>query len=46
MQPHAVERGVQQARFYKQELGKTIWEVPEHYENLLAIGSGAYGSVW
>ncbi|XP_078091699.1 mitogen-activated protein kinase 11-like [Mustelus asterias] len=31
--------------FYKQELNKTIWEVPERYQNLTPVGSGAYGSV-
>ncbi|XP_059843413.1 mitogen-activated protein kinase 11 [Hemitrygon akajei] len=31
--------------FYKQELNKTIWEVPERYRNLSPVGSGAYGSV-
>ncbi|XP_048408796.1 mitogen-activated protein kinase 14 isoform X2 [Stegostoma tigrinum] len=31
--------------FYKQELNKTIWEVPERYQNLSPVGSGAYGSV-
>ncbi|KAK2113154.1 40S ribosomal protein S26 [Saguinus oedipus] len=32
--------------FYRQELNKTIWEVPEGYQNLSPVGSGAYGSVW
>jgi p38 MAP kinase len=32
--------------FYRQELNKTIWEVPERYQNLSPVGSGAYGSVW
>ncbi|KAK3536919.1 hypothetical protein QTP86_027063 [Hemibagrus guttatus] len=31
--------------FYRQELNKTIWEVPERYQNLAPVGSGAYGSV-
>ncbi|XP_075411323.1 mitogen-activated protein kinase 14 isoform X3 [Tenrec ecaudatus] len=31
--------------FYRQELNKTIWEVPERYQNLSPVGSGAYGSV-
>ncbi|XP_072336449.1 mitogen-activated protein kinase 14 isoform X3 [Scyliorhinus torazame] len=31
--------------FYKQELNKTIWEVPERYQTLSPVGSGAYGSV-
>ena len=32
--------------FYRQELNKTVWEVPERYHNLSPVGSGAYGSVW
>lgn len=32
--------------FYRQELNKTIWEVPERYQSLSPVGSGAYGSVW
>lgn len=32
--------------FYRQELNKTIWEVPERYQDLSPVGSGAYGSVW
>uniref|UniRef100_A0A8C5BT71 mitogen-activated protein kinase n=1 Tax=Gadus morhua TaxID=8049 RepID=A0A8C5BT71_GADMO len=31
--------------FYRQEVNKTIWEVPERYKSLLPVGSGAYGSV-
>uniref|UniRef100_A0A8C4SNL2 mitogen-activated protein kinase n=1 Tax=Erpetoichthys calabaricus TaxID=27687 RepID=A0A8C4SNL2_ERPCA len=30
--------------FYRQELNKTIWEVPERYQNITPVGSGAYGS--
>uniref|UniRef100_A0A8C5HN71 mitogen-activated protein kinase n=1 Tax=Gouania willdenowi TaxID=441366 RepID=A0A8C5HN71_GOUWI len=33
-------------KFYRQEVNKTIWEVPEQYRNLAPVGSGAYGSVW
>ncbi|KAJ1161731.1 hypothetical protein NDU88_002212 [Pleurodeles waltl] len=33
------------AGFYRQELNKTVWEVPERYTNLTPVGSGAYGSV-
>lgn len=33
-------------KFYRQEVNKTIWEVPERYQNLSPVGSGAYGSVW
>uniref|UniRef100_A0AAQ5YER8 mitogen-activated protein kinase n=1 Tax=Amphiprion ocellaris TaxID=80972 RepID=A0AAQ5YER8_AMPOC len=31
--------------FYRQELNKTVWEVPERYQSLAPVGSGAYGSV-
>ena len=33
-------------KFYKTEINKTEWEVPEQYQQLIAIGSGAYGQVW
>ena len=32
--------------FYKIDLNKTEWEVPEHYQTLSPVGSGAYGQVW
>uniref|UniRef100_A0AAQ5YDK6 mitogen-activated protein kinase n=1 Tax=Amphiprion ocellaris TaxID=80972 RepID=A0AAQ5YDK6_AMPOC len=32
-------------KFYRQEVNKAIWEVPERYQNLSPVGSGAYGSV-
>lgn len=32
--------------FYRQEVNKTIWEVPVRYQNLSPVGSGAYGTVW
>uniref|UniRef100_A0A8C5HNW6 mitogen-activated protein kinase n=1 Tax=Gouania willdenowi TaxID=441366 RepID=A0A8C5HNW6_GOUWI len=35
----------QRPKFYRQEVNKTIWEVPEQYRNLAPVGSGAYGSV-
>ncbi|XP_029358175.1 mitogen-activated protein kinase 14B isoform X1 [Echeneis naucrates] len=31
--------------FYRQELNKTVWEVPQRYQSLSPVGSGAYGSV-
>ena len=31
--------------FYRIELNKTVWEVPERYQNLSPVGSGAYGQV-
>lgn len=33
------------SNFHRIELNKTIWEVPERYQNLSTIGSGAYGQV-
>jgi len=32
-------------RFYRVELNKTTWNVPDRYETLTPIGSGAYGQV-
>lgn len=32
--------------FHKVELNKTVWVVPDRYQNLTPIGTGAYGSVW
>jgi hypothetical protein len=32
--------------FYRIELTKTVWEVPERYQDLSPIGTGAYGTVW
>jgi len=32
--------------FYKIELNKAIWEVPQRYQLLSPIGAGAYGQVW
>lgn len=34
------------AKFYKAEINKTEWEVPDRYQNLTPVGSGAYGQVW
>uniref|UniRef100_A0A673CP84 mitogen-activated protein kinase n=1 Tax=Sphaeramia orbicularis TaxID=375764 RepID=A0A673CP84_9TELE len=36
---------MQTPTFYRQEVNKTIWEVPDRYQNLSPVGSGAYGSV-
>ena len=33
------------AGFHRQELHKTVWEVPDKYQDLTPIGTGAYGSV-
>lgn len=32
--------------FYKVEVNKTVWEVPERYRTLSTVGCGAYGQVW
>ena len=32
--------------FYRTELNRTVWEVPEKYQDLSPIGTGAYGQVW
>jgi p38 MAP kinase len=31
--------------FYRVELNKTEWEVPDRFQNLTAVGAGAYGQV-
>ncbi|XP_072311151.1 mitogen-activated protein kinase 12b isoform X2 [Eucyclogobius newberryi] len=31
--------------FYRQEVNRTAWEVPERYRDLKQIGTGAYGTV-
>lgn len=33
-------------KFYKAEINRTEWEVPERYQSLTPVGSGAYGQVW
>merc|ERR1711962_561059 len=38
-------RYMMKSGFHSVELNKTVWEVPERYINLSAIGSGAYGQV-
>lgn len=32
--------------FYKQEVNKTVWELPKRYVSISPVGSGAYGCVW
>ena len=34
------------ANFYRIELNRTVWEIPEKYQNLTPVGVGAYGQVW
>jgi len=43
--PGQRRRGNMKSGFHSVELNKTVWEVPEKYVNLTAIGSGAYGQV-
>ncbi|KAH0618771.1 hypothetical protein JD844_018234 [Phrynosoma platyrhinos] len=31
--------------FYRQEVNKTVWELPRQYTSIVSVGSGAYGSV-
>ncbi|KAK3544445.1 hypothetical protein QTP86_012428 [Hemibagrus guttatus] len=31
--------------FYRQEINKTVWDVPERYRDLIQVGTGAYGTV-
>lgn len=33
-------------RYYKIEINKTEWEVPDRYQMLTPVGLGAYGQVW
>lgn len=33
------------AGFHRQEVNKTVWEVPERYRELKQVGTGAYGTV-
>ncbi len=32
--------------YYQLELNKTQWQVPTRYQNLVPVGTGAYGQVW
>lgn len=32
--------------FYAVELNKTVWIIPNCYQNLTPVGTGAYGTVW
>ncbi|TRY81808.1 hypothetical protein DNTS_008241 [Danionella cerebrum] len=33
------------AGFYRQDINRTVWDVPERYRDLIQIGTGAYGTV-
>uniref|UniRef100_A0A673H4H7 mitogen-activated protein kinase n=1 Tax=Sinocyclocheilus rhinocerous TaxID=307959 RepID=A0A673H4H7_9TELE len=33
------------AGFYRGEINRTVWDVPEKYRDLIQIGTGAYGTV-
>lgn len=39
-------KNVNMPRFHKVEINKTEWIVPERYQVLTPVGSGAYGQVW
>lgn len=39
-------KDVNMPRFHKVEINKTEWIVPERYQMLTPVGSGAYGQVW
>ncbi len=32
--------------FYKIEINMIDWEVPERYQDLSPLGTGAFGTVW
>ena len=32
--------------YYTVELNRTVWVVPQYYQNLTPVGTGAYGTVW
>lgn len=34
------------ANFHRIDVNRTVWEVPERYQMLSTVGSGAYGQVW
>ena len=40
------EKPTMKPGYYATELVKTVWVVPERYQNLTPIGTGAYGTVW
>ena len=40
-----LQRMARKEGFYRVELIKTVWEVPERYQNLLPVGHGAFGQV-
>ncbi|XP_030640480.1 mitogen-activated protein kinase 12b [Chanos chanos] len=31
--------------FYRQDVNKTVWDIPERYRDLVQVGTGAYGTV-
>lgn len=33
------------AKFYKLDINRTEWEIPDTYQQLQSVGSGAYGQV-
>lgn len=40
-----MKKGELKSGFVRVELNKTVWEVPEKYQHLQPVGSGAYGQV-
>ena len=40
-----LQRMARKEGFYRVELIKTVWEVPERYQNLMPVGHGAFGQV-
>ena len=45
---HTVELNMAELKegFHRVEFQNTLWEVPARYQDLRAIGIGAFGSVW
>lgn len=41
-----MELKTRKAGFYAVELNKTVWIIPNYYQNLTPLGTGAYGTVW
>lgn len=41
-----IETFAKMPQYYKVEINKTEWEIPEKYQMLSPVGSGAYGQVW
>lgn len=46
MWKYNIELVTKMPQYYKVEINKTEWEIPEKYQMLSPVGSGAYGQVW